>query len=158
MIPTLTPLKGSPWDILPPGMHAATLDEVEQRFATNPARRGLFEGLLLAAWSLYLAGCARIYLDGSFVTAKPNPRDYDACWDPAGVDPNKLDLVFRDFANKRQAQKEKFRGEFFPSTMLNKPSQPFLDFFQVDRFTGMKKGILLIVLTADAALRRRIAP
>jgi hypothetical protein len=66
--------------------------------------------------------------------------------------------VFRDFSKNRQAQKAKFKGEFFPSTMKNTPTQPFVDFFQVDRFTGMSKGILVIVLSADPSLTRRIAP
>jgi len=157
MIPALVSLAGSPWDVLPPGVHAATLTEVETMFATNVRRRDLYEGLLIAAAVLYLAGCGRIFLDGSYVTAKPLPGDYDACWDPAGIDPAKLDPVFFNFSNKRQAQKDKFKGEFFPSTMLNMPTQPFVDFFQVDRFTGKAKGILLIVLSADPMLKRRMS-
>jgi hypothetical protein len=86
------------------------------------------------------------------------PGDYDACWDPVGVDLTRLDSVFRNFSNKREAQKAKYKGEFFPSTMKNTPTQPFVDFFQVDRFTGMSKGILLIVLSTDPLLSRRLAP
>lgn len=156
MIPALTPVPGAPWDVLPPGVHAATLSEVEAAFAINPWRRELFGGFLIAGASLYLAGCVKLYLDGSYVTGKPMPGDYDACWDPAGVDPAKLDPTFRDFSRKRQAQRTKFKGEFFPSTMLNVPTQPFVDFFQVERFTGLKKGILLIVLSADPTLMRRL--
>jgi hypothetical protein len=157
MIPALVPLLGSPWDVLPPGVHAATFTEVQMVFATNSRRRDLYKGLLLAAAALSLAGCGNIFLDGSYVTAKPIPGDYDACWDPKGVNPAKLDPVFRDFSNKRQAQKAKFKGEFFPSTMLNTPTQSFVDFFQVDRFTGKPKGILLIVLSSDAALQRSMS-
>jgi len=157
VIPALVSLAGSPWDVLPPGVHTATLAEVETIFATNVRRRDLYEGLLVASLALYLAGCGRIFLDGSYVTAKPLPGDYDACWDPAGIDPAKLHPVFSDFSNKRQAQKDKFKGEFFPSTMLNAPTQPFVDFFQIDRFTGKAKGILLIVLPADPMLKRRMS-
>ncbi len=157
MIPALIPLAGSPWEVLLPGVHSATFAEVETTFAINTRRRALYEGLLFAAAALYLAGCDRIFLDGSYVTAKPLPGDYDVCWDPAGINPAKLDPVFSDFSNKRQAQKDKFKGEFFPSTMVNPPRQPFVDFFQVDRFTGKAKGILLIVLSADPTLKRRMA-
>jgi hypothetical protein len=157
VIPTLISLAGSPWDVLPAGVHAATLAEVEAAFATNVRRRALYDGLMIAAVALFLAGCGRIFLDGSYVTAKPLPNDYDACWDPVGIDPAKLDSVFFDFSNKRQAQKDKFKGEFFPSTMLNAPTQPFLDFFQIDRFTGNPKGILLVVLSADPMLKRRMS-
>jgi hypothetical protein len=158
MIPPLIPLSGSPWEVLPAGIHAATLSEVELAFATNEARRRLLDGLIAAAGSLHAIGCLRIYLDGSYVTGKPIPGDYDACWDPTGVDLKKLDPVFRDFSNQRMAQKAKFKGEFFPSTMKNHPTQTFVDFFQVDRFTGMSKGILMIALSKDPTLARRLAP
>jgi uncharacterized protein DUF6932 len=124
-------------------------------FAINRRRRDLFAGLMAAAASLLGAGCGRIYLDGSYVTAKPIPGDYDACWDPTGVDPAKLDPVFGDFSNSRQPQKNKFKGEFFPSDMPNRPSQPFVEFFQVERFTGKRKGILSILLSHDPTLTRR---
>jgi len=64
-------------------------------------------------------------------------------------------LKVLDFSNKRQAMKNKFGGEFFPSNAPNAPMQTFLDFFQVEKFTGQAKGILLIVLTADPALLGR---
>ena len=34
------------------------------------------------------AGVEVLYLNGSFVTAKPDPGDYDACWDMADPDVN----------------------------------------------------------------------
>ena len=80
MIPDLIPIKGSPWPVLPPGQHAADLDEVEARYATNRRRRELYEGLVIGALQLRAAGCPMIYLDGSFVTGKPKPGDFDACW------------------------------------------------------------------------------
>jgi hypothetical protein len=155
MIPAFVPIPGAPWDVLPPGVHPTTLPEVATTFATNAKRRQLYEGLLLAATALCVAGCGKLYLDGSYVTAKTAPGDYDGCWDPAGMDRAKLDPVFLDFSNKRQAMKNKFGGEFFPSNAPNTPTQTFLDFFQVERFTGKAKGILLIVLTADPALLGR---
>lgn len=155
MIPSLISIVGAPWDVLPPGQHTATLRAIEEAFATNDRRRKLFGGLIHAARSLKYAGCGRLFLDGSFVTAKPIPGDYDACWDPTGVDPKRLDPVFRDFNYQRYAQKKKFSGEFFPSTMMNRPTQPFLEFFQIEKFTGKKKGILLIELSNDEALAGR---
>jgi hypothetical protein len=155
MIPTLVPVRGAPWDVLPPGVHPATLAEVATTFATNAKRRLLYDGLRLAAMALRIAGCGKLYLDGSYVTAKAVPEDYDGCWDPTGMDPAKLDPVFLDFTNKRQAMKKKFGGEFFPSSAPNTPTQTFLDLFQIEKFTGQAKGILLIVLTADPALLGR---
>jgi hypothetical protein len=155
MIPALVPVPGAPWDVLPPGLHPATLAEVATVFATNAKRRALYDGLLLASAALRAAGCANLYLDGSYVTAKTTPGDYDACWDPTGMNRAKLDPVFLDFNNKRQAMKDKFGGEFFPANMPNTAKQTILDFFRVERFTGKEKGILLIVLSADPALLGR---
>lgn len=159
MIPTLVPLPGSPWPVLPPGVHQASLDEVAVAFATNPWRRGLFDSLINAAARLRFAGCPTVYLDGSYVTGKPRPGDFDACWDPTGVDPAKLDPVFLQFGNGRAAQKAAFKGEFFPSSMIcTDVGQAFVDFFQLDRFTGKQKGIISISLSADPLLSGKVQP
>lgn len=153
MIPNHIDLPGSPWPILPPGIHLATLAEVEMRFASNPKRRVQFSGFVAAIFSLRAAGCRRAFLDGSFVTAKPRPGDYDACWDPTGVDPSFLDPVLLTFENNRAAQKAKYHGELFPSTIpADRAGTIFVEFFQVDRFTGAPKGIVAINLLADPML------
>lgn len=157
MIPNLITLPGSPWQILPPGHHQANFEEVAIRYATNSRRRELFDGLIIAALNLRAAGCTEIYLDGSFVTNKPKPGDYDACFNTAGVNGASLDPVFRDFSNGRAAQKLKFKGEFFPSSASEGGSgRTFLDFFQNDRFTGQSKGILVVPLRNDPTLLRSI--
>lgn len=159
MIPKLISLPGSPWDVLPPGIHAATLTEIEKAFAYNPWRRTLFSGLTEGAVNLAGAGCKKILLDGSYVSAKTLPGDYDACWEPQGVDFGKLDPVFSDFKNKRANQKAKFKGEFFPSSMIaTDVGRAFVEFFQVDRFTGKRKGILSISIDADEMVVRRMRP
>lgn len=140
-------------------MHQAGLDDVETAFATNAWRRGLFDGLVDAAGRLRSAQCLTIYLDGSYVTGKPRPEDFDACWDPAGVDRGKLDPIFLDFKNSRAAQKAAFKGEFFPSSMMCADvGQTFLEFFQLDRFTGIRKGIISVSLSADPFLLRKVQP
>lgn len=159
MIPAFIDLAGSPWPVLPAGLHAATLYEVEARFAINPGRRVQFRGLAAALVNLRGAGCARAFLDGSYVTAKPRPGDFDACWDPAGVNPVFLDPVLLTFDNNRAAQKAKYKGEFFPSTVpADAVGTIFIEFFQVDRFTGARKGIVAIDLTADPMLQPRVTP
>ena len=35
---------------------------------------------------LKAAGCRTIYINGSFVTTKAEPGDFDACWDKDDVD------------------------------------------------------------------------
>lgn len=159
MIPALAHLPGSPWTVLPPGIHSAALGDVANAFATNAWRRQLFDGLVLASGRLRLAGCPTIFVDGSYVTGKPRPGDFDACWEPAGVDPTKLDPLFLDFANGRAAQKAAFKGEFFPSSMMCVDvGRAFVDFLQLDRFTGKQKGIISISLSADPLLAAKVQP
>jgi hypothetical protein len=68
---------------LPPGIHPATWEEIMDRYATTEHRVRLLTGLRAALDSLRSAGCRRAYLDGSFVTAKTVPGDFDACWEAA---------------------------------------------------------------------------
>jgi len=135
---------GGPWKVLPPGIHNATLKEIESRFATSDHRRHLFSGFKSGVIALRKAGCCKIFLNGSFVTEKPVPRDFDACWDSIGVDPAKVNPVLRDFDNMRKKQKMRFCGEFFPVSLLAAGKHFFLDFFQIDRHTGNAKGIICI--------------
>jgi len=59
------------------------------------------------------------------------------------VDMESLDSVFLDFSNGRRAQKRKYLGEFFPAQMPEGASRRlFLDFFQTDKETGKRKGIV----------------
>lgn len=146
MIPEMVDIGGS-WEVLPSGLHDATLIEVEERFATNQFRRHLFKGLRNACNALRKAGCKVVYIDGSFVSNKPKPNDFDVCWDPIGVDANKLDLVFFEFKDSRSSQKRKYFGEFFPSSALADGVAPYVDYFQKDKETGEKKGIVRVLLS-----------
>lgn len=145
MIPKLVSI-GSTWKVLPPGIHEATLDDVAHSFATNEKRKMLYDGLVRGCQALKVAGCSIVYLDGSYITEKPSPGDFDMCWDPTGVDPAKLDPVLLDFSDMRKNQKMKYSGEFFPSSAKADGSRIFIDFFQTDRESGNKKGIIRIQL------------
>jgi hypothetical protein len=128
---------------LPGGIHWATWQEIQAQFGFSSRRQHLLSGLRLALEALSKAGCPRVYIDGSFVTTKSDPGDYDACWDIDGVDVDILDLVFLDFSGGRAAQKRKYFGEFFPAQMPEGASgKAFLEFFQGDKETGRSKGIV----------------
>jgi hypothetical protein len=133
---------------LPPGVHKATWIEIEQRFGATAQRKTLLAGFKQALASLARAGCEETYLDGSFVSSKIAPADFDACWDMKNVDISRLQLeepVLLDFSNRRAAQKVKFGGELFPAQGgANAAGTPFLDFFQRDKNTGDLKGIIAI--------------
>jgi hypothetical protein len=132
--------------ILPPGVHVATWDEIVARFGTNRHREKLLVGLKAALDQLRLAGCRRAFLDGSFVSNKARPGDYDLCYEPMGVDPSSLDPSFFQFAAKRAAQRTKFLGELFPSSSLAANGYSYFQYFQQDTRTGIAKGIVAIDL------------
>jgi hypothetical protein len=129
---------------MPPGIHQAEWLEVVARFGTTSHRRWLLEGLHWALRELVAAGCGIAYLDGSFVTDKAVPHDYDLCWEPDGVDLARLDPAFSDLAPPRAMQHVKYRGDLLPNYVESNSSMPFLDFFQVDKNTCGQKGIIVL--------------
>jgi hypothetical protein len=135
---------------LPPGIYSATWQEFAERFGINPYRRRLLQGLKNAIVSLQLAGCKSVYIDGSFVTTKEIPADFDGCWDLEGVDVSLLDPVLLDFHSGRLAQKAKYGGELFPAQFTeNGSGKTFLDFFANDKETGDAKGIVALNLQGE---------
>jgi hypothetical protein len=132
---------------LPPGMHPATLAEVEAVFVTTPRRRNLFEGLRRAIQNLHAAGVRRVFIDGSFVTTKADPNDIDGCreWTEE-VHLDLLDPVLLDFTEARQAMRDKYGIDFFLATWVEAGSGlTFLDFFQRNRADD-PKGIVQLDL------------
>ena len=133
--------------LLPPGIHWSGWDELNDRFGSTPWRRRLVAGLRAALDNLAGAGCRVVYIDGSFVTSKEVPNDYDGCWEEAGVDPTALDPVLLTFDPGRATQKAKYMGEFFPaSSIADADGFSFHEFFQTDKYTGRQKGIVAIDL------------
>lgn len=141
MLPALDATTG----YLPPGIHDASWEEFVARFGFNAHRQRLLSGLKEALRALQDAGCRTALIDGSFVTSKLHPGDYDAIWDSAGVDETKLDNVLLLFENRRAAMKTKFFGELFPALLEGDPGPPLLEFFQHDR-NGRPKGIVRLHL------------
>ena len=104
-------------------------------------------GVRDAIENLRSAGCLTVYIDGSFVTAKEFPNDFDACWEEVGVDPVALDPVLLTFDPGRTTQKAKYLGELFPASIIaSEDGFSFLEFFQTDKDTGELKGIVAIDL------------
>lgn len=141
MIPELDPLTG----YLPPGIHDTAWGAIPAHFSANSHRASLVDGLLRALVNLAGAGCRLVLLDGSFVSLKTLPNDYDAAWETAGVDPGLLDPVLLDFSRGRAAMKAKYGGELFPASAKAAAGIVYRDFFQRDR-NGVPKGVLQINL------------
>ncbi|HVA74581.1 MAG TPA: hypothetical protein VNF71_08450 [Acidimicrobiales bacterium] len=138
-LPPFEPITGR----LPPGEHIGTWEEVVDRFGWNRRRRQLLDGLAEALALLADAGCTRVWINGSFVTAKEEPGDFDVVWDPTDADLDRLDPIFFDFADGRRAQKERFGGELLPNVVERASGLVFAEFFQNERDTGLK-GIVVI--------------
>lgn len=127
---------------LPAGEHDADWDEVTSTFGWNPWRQTLLSGLQLACGALAVAGCTRLWLDGSFVTDKEQPGDYDACWDWRGVDRSLLDPVLLDYSKTgRDTISAKYLGDVLIAGTEAASGLAFVDFFQQARGGGTK-GII----------------
>lgn len=135
---------------LPPGEHDAAWEEIASRFGGNERRDRLLEGLRVALGELQRIGCRRAWIDGSFVTDKPEPNDYDACWWwEEDMNLTALDPVLLDFEWPRAAQKARYGGELFVAqAAADARGVTFRDFFQRDQ-DDSPKGIITITMEAS---------
>ena len=63
---------------LPPGIHPATLDEIQERFgSSSEMRKELMRSLRWLVDLVRSDDVRRLIVNGSFVTAKPEPEDVD---------------------------------------------------------------------------------
>jgi hypothetical protein len=133
---------------LPPGVHWAEWEEFKERFGTTLLRSRMIDGLQIAMEQLKAAGCRTIYINGSFITSKRDPQDFDACWDREEVDMNYLKTHaprLKNYAD-RAAQKAFYRGEIFPSDQpVGSYDITSYELFQRDRERN-PKGIIAIDL------------
>lgn len=140
MLPSLDPETGE----LPPGEHEATWDETVGMFGWNTHRRRLLDGLAESLDLLRAAGCSKIWLDGSFVTSKEEPGDFDVSWDTSGVDFDILDPILSDDPAK---QKLRFGGELYPEGIERSSGLLFSEFFQRTRPPdSRRRGIVVLRL------------
>ena len=122
---------------LPPGIHSATLDEVESRFGCgSELRRVQLESL---RWLVDLAGRAgvvRLIINGSFVTDVIEPQDVDCVL-----------LVGDGFPQDPAAEAELIAGlPFLELSMVSQSDFKVLvnEFFATDR-NAIGKGMVEIV-------------
>lgn len=141
--------------VLKIGFHQTSVDEIESMFAYNEKRMEIFTGFVQACLELRKSGCKTVYLNGSFVTTKLNPDDFDACWEMNFPNNLKLNSIIRNCDYRtRQLQKQIYKGEFFPIDLANRNrgGTKWLKFFLRTRL-GNKKGILRLSLQSDIRLR-----
>ncbi len=129
-----------------------TVPGIVERFGVTAGRQRLLVGLREAIDILAAAGCQAVFINGSFVTRKAEPNDFDVCWSSVGVDPERLDPVLLDFSDGRKAQKARFGGELLiAEAPADLEGKTFLDYFQqeVRRGALRRKGIIGIKLRAE---------
>lgn len=132
---------------LAPGLHRMTWAEFCRLFLVGDWRARLGRGLYRALNNLRNAGCCQAIVDGSFVTAKPDPSDYDVAFDPEGVRGALLDPVLMRHEDGRRAMKAKYLGDIVPWgwPACSATGIIYKDYFQSDR-TGSAKGVVLLNL------------
>lgn len=130
---------------LPPGIHVATMEAIRKRFAYNPKRKQLFFRFQSVVAMLASSDCPEVFLNGSFITSKEEPNDYDMCWEPCGI---KATKEVRILLQNPQNLKQQFLGDIRPRI----PSPPYqidlVDHWQTDA-GGEAKGIIRINLRKD---------
>lgn len=111
----------------------------------------MLQGLRRALDELRTAGCHTVYVNGSFVTSKRTPGDFDACWDPRGVVRERLPATLVVYDVARRGMRAAYGGEFFvaddPADLYG---SSFLDYFQFDKYTDEPKGILAIDIGSES--------
>jgi hypothetical protein len=132
---------------LPVGVYPMDWGCFSLRFTWSHRRRFLSGGLYRALANLRNAGCRAAIVDGSFVTTKDQPADYDAAFDPVGVNGSLVDPVLLRHDDERKAMKAKYFGDVFPWGAVACPTTGMIyrDFFQKDR-SGLPKGVILLDL------------
>lgn len=144
MVPSLISRHGLSVNVLPIGLHFVSLREFRDAFVFNDGRAWIFEGFKAACHDLRLAGCARIYVGGSFVTSKSNPSDFDACWDPAGVGADLEPILYDD--NLILERRQKYRGDLLIGGCSSDPTGENFRFISRDKNTGEERGMIGIKL------------
>lgn len=131
---------------LPPGIYKATWKEFYSRYGSTEKRVWLLEGLRNLLNELCKVKCTAVYIDGSFITNKENPGDYDLCWKLDNVLVENLDPVLLNYTEQGKiAIALKYRGDIRGAGFAVKETgSTYLDFFQYNR-DGGKKGIIELV-------------
>jgi hypothetical protein len=132
---------------LPPGIHSSTLGELEAQFGANPHRRRLCASLRKLVRLAVKCGFVReIYVDGSFVTAKPHPEDVDLILGIDDLPKDSNPLSARDRAQRMRALRRCGGGllHVFLFPVDHWRLADLLDYFSNERPSdgGGRKGIV----------------
>lgn len=100
--------------LIPKGVHIKTFADIERMFTGNEKRKELFKDFMRWAREMKEAGCETVYLDGSFITKKVNPGDFDACWEVfTPVKSPTESLLLSPSREGIEWRKKQFKGDIF---------------------------------------------
>ena len=126
----------APLGLLPPGVHLATLADIEAHLCWNPHRAALWEGGL--QFLRYLSSQGMVYgigIGGGFTTTKPLPADVDII----------LDLTQASDAHQQKGcqwfneRRTEFKTTYSIDFLINLPSNS--DFFSFLQYVGPKSAM-----------------
>lgn len=128
------------------GLHEATLDDIRLHLGFTPRREMLIEGLrqYLDEWTKY-GLLDFVVIDGSFVTAKPEPSDIDMLLVPMPASLYRTEMLeaFERLAADRLLVKHTFGCHVIVVLPGDTPSfGEWLDFFGRDKNEGTERGLL----------------
>ena len=131
--------------VLDPGIYKMTWKEFYNSFSFSKRRKELLEGLEKVVAILREIRATHIYIDGSFVTDKVNPNDWDACFDSSIPVINNLlcKYPFKD----TKIQKKLYKGElFYAKSIADEYGNTYFDFFQQKKGnSAIKKGMVELI-------------
>ncbi len=84
-------------------------------------------------------------MNGSFITTKSEPLDYDLCYEPIGITGTK---EFKQFLETRETRKKEYLGDIFPRMLQPPYETDHVEHWQTDR-DGVVKGIIRIILRQE---------
>ena len=123
---------------LPPGLHRATIEEVDTRFGSDSELRKVqMESLNWLLDLAHRAGISRVVINGSFTTDAYEPNDVDCAL-----------LMGADFPAEKRAEAELLAGlPFLEINLLDQTDFDLLvnQFFATDR-KAIPKGMVEIIL------------
>lgn len=123
---------------LPPGVHRATIDEVESRFGlSSELRKVQMESLCWLMELVRRSGVSRLIVNGSFATDVYEPNDVDCAL-----------LIGPGFPREQAAEDELIAGlPFLDINLMDEADFELLvaQFFATDR-NAVPKGVVEIIL------------
>ncbi|KAA6335586.1 hypothetical protein EZS27_016196 [termite gut metagenome] len=132
---------------LPEGIYETTFEEINKRFGFSNRRNRLLTGMKELIDICKQLGCDVFYLDGSFVSKKVIPSDYDACWDTTSI--HRESVLKAASESILVALEEEYGGEIYyaQTKSFRNASITILEYFQLCKENPtIKKGILKINL------------